>query len=137
MIDVTPTISLLEAVWVLLALIGVAVNVYGYAETDARLHYLVGAGINGVQYALALDHRRQEAVEATVQGLFLLIGLAAMTIPAWRDDGWLLSVIALVLLIVEALLVVRARQRQVVRRWVERCIDTEDSSSPPVEHGGQ
>lgn len=130
MIDVTPTISVLEALWTLLALGGVAVNVYGYATTGARLHYLTGAGINGVYYVLALDHRRQEAVEATAQTLFLLAGLAAMTLPPRPDGGWLPTIVALILLLVEALLVLRAWQRQKVRSWVERFADLPDKEEP-------
>lgn len=140
MIDITPTVSLLEALWTLLALIGIAVNARGYTETSARVQYLVGAGINGVYYALALDHRRQEAVEATAQTLFLVAGISALTTPPRPDSGgWLPAAVGLILLLVEGLLVLRALQRQVVRDWVERLADAEGFLPPPGEddrHGG-
>lgn len=140
MTDLTPTISVLEALWTLLALGGVVISARGYAETDARVHYLTGAGINGVYYALALDHRRQEAVDATVQALCLLAGLAAMITSPRPDAGWLPLLVGVVLLLVEGLLVLRALQRQVVRAWVERLADAEGFLPPPGEddrHGGE
>lgn len=97
MIALTPTISLLEAIWTLLALIG-ALRYAGRASRYWQLHRaLVQTGQNGALQYTSLVRIRTRLTLLIMLELLVAIGVVAMTLPPTATvSTWPISISTLV-----------------------------------------
>jgi hypothetical protein len=99
--------SAVELIWTALTLIGVLVSTAMAALAIGDLRVANAAGCDEATRIIAWEHVRMESLRATKQGLFLIIGVAAILTPETaRLEVALFSTFAAgVLLFVEALIV--------------------------------
>lgn len=82
---INSTLSLLEALWVFVALIGAGAHIVGMLDAIADLQNLRAAGLNGARILTARMHLRNEVVRLAGQILFAVVGTRAAVLPAGAD----------------------------------------------------
>lgn len=73
------TVTWLEALWSLAALVGLGFTLWMLRDARADRRYLREAGKNGARLIVANGAIRWEWIRAIKMGLFLLVGLGALT----------------------------------------------------------
>lgn len=75
------TVTWLELAWSLAALVGLGFALWMLRDARADRRYLRASGLNGSRMLVANGAIRWEWIRAIKMGLFLLVGLGAMTRP--------------------------------------------------------
>ena len=104
--------------WSAVALYGMSVNLDGLHKARGDLHFLQDKGLNGFRSVIAHGNVRHEAIRATIQFLFVLIGLLTFVQWQWRPAVSTVSfVLAAILMVVNSRLDLADRKRLIdIRR---------------------
>jgi hypothetical protein len=87
-VQLTETVTVAEAIWVLAALVGVAVNTWALLDAIQDRCALLRSGRNGALGIISIGNVRREALRVCIQGAFLIVGLVSLTQqPSARPSG--------------------------------------------------
>ena len=78
MIDIVPTVSLLELLWTFICLIAWVYNMAGLADAKEDLKLLKAYEINGFREIIAKGNIRHEQVRIGIQTIFIVVGIMSM-----------------------------------------------------------
>jgi hypothetical protein len=91
-------------VWLLIALVGLAVTLVGLRDALGDLAYLEQAKLNGARRLIARGNVRLEAIRSAILALFAAIGVAALFL-GHDGNAALIGAITAALIVASALLV--------------------------------
>ena len=118
MIQLTPTVTLLELLWTFFAGVGFAVTAFQARAADQDLAFLRVSGQNGVRELVAIDNFRSDMAGSFAQFVFFLAGALAMLVPTARPATGVGVVFSFLFLAAEFMVAWAAVMRGRTRRRV-------------------
>jgi hypothetical protein len=95
-VQLTETLTVAEAIWVLAALVGVAFNTWALLDAIQDRCALIKSGRNGALGIISVGNVRREAMRVGIQIAFLLVGVVSLTQPPAAQPSGEPGILALV-----------------------------------------
>lgn len=115
---------ILTLLWIGVASVGLLVNIYALSDARIDLTTVQRWSHEGTKALVAKGNLRREKVRATIQSIFLVVGVTALFVPPCESVKGLRSLIAIGLMSVAAMTVYNSlqdrRDRQILLEMIRR-----------------